>query len=75
MKTSFVATLVLASALPVSATSLKAGTAKVDITPPPGHYLMGSGEVKATGTLDPLYARVLVLGFWRPVNGGSQSSQ
>ena len=41
--------------------SIKAGVAKIDITPPPGLYLLGSGEVKATGTLDPLFARALVL--------------
>lgn len=41
--------------------TLKAGVAKVDITPSPGKYMLGSGEVLATGTHDPLYARVLVL--------------
>lgn len=61
IRTSCAAAMMLVSATPVWAASLKAGTAKVEITPPPGHYLMGSGEVKATGTLDPLYARVLVL--------------
>jgi neutral ceramidase len=40
---------------------MKAGVAKVDITPPPGLYLLGSGAVKASGTLDPLFARALVL--------------
>jgi len=40
---------------------MKGGVAKVDITPPPGLYLLGSGEIKATGTLDPLFARTLVL--------------
>lgn len=42
---------------------LRAGVARADITPPPGVDLWGyfdrSGP--ATGTLDPLYARVLVL--------------
>ena len=40
---------------------MRAGAAKIDITPPPGLYLLGSGEIKATGTLDPLFARALVL--------------
>jgi neutral ceramidase len=42
---------------------LKAGVAKVDITPPPGLSLWGfeSRKAPATGTRDPLYARVLVL--------------
>ncbi|PYU99191.1 MAG: hypothetical protein DMG26_16900, partial [Acidobacteria bacterium] len=37
--------------------------AKVDITPPPGQLLYGYSERRtpAQGTLDPLYARVLVL--------------
>jgi len=43
------------------AATLKAGVAKVEITPGPGLYMLGSGEVAATGTHDPLYARVLVL--------------
>lgn len=41
--------------------ALKAGVAKVDITPEPGLYFLGSGDVKAVGTHDPLFARVLVL--------------
>ncbi len=43
--------------------SLKAAVGKVDITPPPGIRLWGYSDRKspATGTLDPLYARVLVL--------------
>lgn len=42
---------------------LKAGVARVDITPPPGLPMYGyaSRTQPATGTLDPLYARVLVL--------------
>jgi neutral ceramidase len=42
---------------------LKAGVAKADITPPPGLPLWGfeSRKAPATGTRDPLYARVLVL--------------
>jgi neutral ceramidase len=47
----------------MSATTLKAGAAKVDITPAPGVRLWGFSDrvTPATGTLDPLYARVLVL--------------
>src|SRR5215469_13984903 len=43
--------------------TLKAGAAKVEIAPPPGVPLWGYSDRKgpATGTLDPLYARVLVL--------------
>jgi neutral ceramidase len=43
--------------------ALRAGVAKVDITPPPGLPLWGFSDRKspATGTLDPLYARVLVI--------------
>jgi len=45
------------------AASLKAGVAKVDITPPLGLTMYGYGGRKdgATRILDPLYARVLVL--------------
>ena len=45
------------------AASLRAGVAKMDITPPPGQLLYGYSERRtpAQGTLDPLYARVLVL--------------
>jgi len=45
------------------AASLKAGVAKVDITPPPGVRMWGYGNRKgpSTGTLDPLYARILVI--------------
>src|SRR5882672_2429119 len=51
------------SVQPALGASLKAGVAKVDITPPPNQLLWGYAErVKpASGTLDPLYARVLVL--------------
>lgn len=43
--------------------SLKAGVAKVDITPPAGEKMWGYFDrlTPAQGTLDPLYARVLVL--------------
>jgi len=50
--------------LPASAANaLRAGVARVDITPPPGIRLWGYSDRKtpATGTLDPLFARVLVL--------------
>jgi hypothetical protein len=42
---------------------LKAGVAKVDITPPPGLPMYGYMDRTqlSTGTLDPLYARILVL--------------
>ncbi|MGO8792253.1 MAG: neutral/alkaline non-lysosomal ceramidase N-terminal domain-containing protein [Terriglobia bacterium] len=43
------------------AESLKAGAAEVDITPPVGVPLWGYELRESTGTLDPLYARVLVL--------------
>src|SRR5579864_3807343 len=45
------------------AATLKAGVAKVDITPPLGLKMYGYGDRKegATSILDPLYARVLVL--------------
>jgi neutral ceramidase len=50
--------------LPLSgpAAVLKAGAARVDITPPAGIRMWGySNSSVATGALDPLYARVLVL--------------
>ena len=48
---------------PSLAATLKAGVARVDITPPAGLRMWGYGNRKgvSTGTLDPLYARVLVL--------------
>ena len=54
------------TALPASAATLQAGVAEVDITPPPGLPMYGyfdrlTKQQVATGTLDPLYARVLVL--------------
>lgn len=50
-------------AAPSRAAGLKAAVAKVEITPPPGVKMWGYGNRKspATGTRDPLYARVLVL--------------
>src|SRR5271165_1285345 len=43
--------------------ALRAGVARVDITPPAGEQMWGFEDrhQPATGTLDPLYARVLVL--------------
>ena len=54
---------VLAGSAPAWAATLRAGTAKVDITPAGGEPLWGYEDrtKPATGTLDPLYARVLVL--------------
>lgn len=51
---------------PVFGSPLEAGVARVDITPPPGLPMYGYFErIKnsrlSTGTLDPLYARVLIL--------------
>ena len=58
--------VLLIAALPASAATLQAGVAQVDITPPPGLPMYGyfdrlTKNQVATGTLDPLYARVLVL--------------
>jgi hypothetical protein len=57
--------LILLGGLPlaVNAQSFKAGVARADITPGPGVELWGYSNRSgpATGTLDPLYARVLVL--------------
>ena len=53
--------MILLTASAAWGATLKAGVAKVDITPSPGLPLWGYELRKATGTLDPLYARVLVL--------------
>jgi neutral ceramidase len=58
--------LLLAVSAELHATTLKAAVAKADITPPPGLPMYGFlDRIKdnrlSTGTLDPLYARVLVL--------------
>jgi neutral ceramidase len=53
--------LVLLTSRWLPAAALKAGVAKVDITPPVGVPLWGYELRDSTGTLDPLYARVLVL--------------
>lgn len=62
MRFSIVAALLCALA-PVHAATLRAGAAKADITPPAGELMWGYEDrlKPATGTLDPLYARVLVL--------------
>jgi len=54
------------AAVPASPPMLQAGVAQVDITPPPGLPMYGyfdrlTKHQVATGTLDPLYARALVL--------------
>jgi len=55
--------LVLALPLSLAGAGLKAGVAKVEITPPTGLRMYGFSSRKggATGVLDPLMARVLVL--------------
>lgn len=57
--------LILLCWLPLlsNAQSFRAGVARADITPPPGVDLWGYSNRSgpATGTLDPLYARVLYL--------------
>ena len=64
MKFTFIV-CVLALTTPGSlvAASLKAGVAKVDITPPPGVLMWGYFDrlTPDQGVLDPLYARILVL--------------
>ncbi len=55
--------ILLASNIDVWGATLRAAVKKVDITPPSGLSLWGYSDRKgpATGVLDPLYARVLVL--------------
>ena len=58
--------LVLARPIPMRAAVFEAAVAKVDITPPPGLPMYGffdriKDNKLSTGTLDPLYARVLIL--------------
>ena len=55
--------LVCAMTVAVKAQTLTAGASRVDITPPAGVELWGYSNRSgpATGTLDPLYARALVL--------------
>lgn len=56
-------TLICVMTLICDGQTLTAGVARTDITPPPGVDLWGYGNRTgpATGTLDPLFARVLVL--------------
>jgi hypothetical protein len=58
--------LLVITVVPVPADMFKAGAAQIDITPPPGLPMYGyfdriKNHQLASGTLDPLYARVLVL--------------
>lgn len=55
--------LMILATSPVSGSDFKAGVAKVDITPPPGLPMYGYFDRTqlSKGTLDPLYARVVVL--------------
>ncbi len=57
------ALLILCSGAHASAADMKAGVARVDITPPLGVHMWGYFDrlKGAEGILDPLYARVLVL--------------
>jgi hypothetical protein len=59
----FVVVLTVASCVRANAAEMKAGVAKVDITPPLGTKMWGYFDrlKGAEGILDPLYARVLVL--------------
>jgi Neutral/alkaline non-lysosomal ceramidase, N-terminal len=63
VRISVICLLLLVAGPEALAQGLKAGVAKVDVTPPAGVKMWGYGNRKgpATGTLDPLYARVLVL--------------
>jgi neutral ceramidase len=56
-------TIVLASSAACWSVTLRAAVAKVDITPAPGGHLWGysNRQSLATGTLDSLYARALIL--------------
>ena len=53
----------LCAAPAFGATAMRAGVARADITPPAGELMWGYEDRRqpATGTIDPLYARVLVL--------------
>lgn len=66
LRQAFVIAFLLFSAPRSNAVALRAGMAKADITPPPGLPMYGfldrlKDDKLSTGTLDPLYARVLVL--------------
>jgi neutral ceramidase len=55
--------LIVGGLVPVQGEQVRGAASRVDITPPPGLDMWGFAARKgpATGTLDPLYARVLVL--------------
>ena len=55
------ASVVLLTALPAAAASLRASAAKVDITPESPQWLMGYNARQSTGVHDHLYHRVLAL--------------
>jgi hypothetical protein len=62
--TAFSVALILVSpSTGICGAAMRAGVARVEITPPAGEQLWGYEDRRepATGTLDPLYARVLVL--------------
>jgi neutral ceramidase len=60
---SLVPALLLLFSVAASGAVMRAGVARVDITPPPGVQMWGYFDrlTPAQGTIDPLYARVLVL--------------
>ena len=60
----FLACLFLCGPAGIAEASLTAGTAKENLTPPPGTPLSGYGKLRgkpSTGTHDPLYARAIAL--------------
>jgi hypothetical protein len=63
MRYFFLLMMIVVPSICADAQTFKAGAEKADITPPPGVELWGYGDRQgpAKSTLDPLYARVLVL--------------
>jgi neutral ceramidase len=61
LKFGLIAGFLILTTVTLQGATLKAGVVKVDITPPCGVPMWGYELREATGTLDPLYARVLVL--------------
>jgi neutral ceramidase len=63
MRIARVALILLFASRGICGAALRAGVARVDITPPAGEQMWGYEDRRqpSTGTLDPLYARVLVL--------------
>ncbi len=54
--------VILLALVPAAAQDLRMGSAEVDITPPPGMAMGGYFQIRLnTGTLDPLYAKAMVL--------------